>query len=202
MVTHAHAAADAGTRARTLAIARELFAENGYAGTSIADIADRLGVSKAAVYYHFRAKADLLQELLSPMFEQMQQVLSAPRSDSRTLIENIVEVLAAQRGTIGLVAGDPSVAHELKGRTPVEHLTAVIAALAGPQASQTRRLRARCAIGAIHAAVVGPIFERHGCASGSTPEPAGRVSPPAEMVPMTRHERRVVVDAALAALGE
>jgi AcrR family transcriptional regulator len=45
---------DPGTRARILAIALELFAEQGFAGTSVADIAGRLGTTKAALYYHFR----------------------------------------------------------------------------------------------------------------------------------------------------
>lgn len=106
--------APASTRMRALAVARELFAENGYAGTSIADIADRLGVTKAAVYYHFRAKSDLLQELVAPVLEQLQAVLSGPASDSRGLLEGFVSVLETQRSTIGFVTRDPSAAQELK----------------------------------------------------------------------------------------
>jgi AcrR family transcriptional regulator len=45
------------TRQRILDIARELFATQGYAGTSIAHIATRLGTTKAALYYHFQSKA-------------------------------------------------------------------------------------------------------------------------------------------------
>lgn len=182
----------ANTRLRALGVARELFAENGYAGTSIADIADRLGVSKAAVYYHFHAKGDLLQELIAPIFEQLRSVCAAP-PDPRTLVERIVDVLAAHRSTIGFVAGDPSVAQQLKARTPREHFSVLIDALAGPRASRTRQLRARCAIGAIHAAVVGPLLEQQACAD---------VSEAAVPAPMTRRDRRVVVDAALAALGD
>jgi AcrR family transcriptional regulator len=42
-----------GTRERILSVAGELFAQQGYAGTSIVDIAGQLGTSKAAIYYHF-----------------------------------------------------------------------------------------------------------------------------------------------------
>src|SRR5438094_827318 len=52
------------TRRSILAAARDLFASQGYAGTSIADIAGRLGTSKAALYYHFQSKAEILQALL------------------------------------------------------------------------------------------------------------------------------------------
>src|SRR5262249_12854805 len=41
-----------GTRERIQAIALELFAEQGYEKTSLREIAERLGVTKAALYYH------------------------------------------------------------------------------------------------------------------------------------------------------
>ena len=53
-----------GTRRAILAVAQELFAAQGYAGTSVADIANRLGMSKAALYYHFRSKTEILRALL------------------------------------------------------------------------------------------------------------------------------------------
>lgn len=60
----ASAAARAGsTRERILDIALELFTERGYDKTSIRDIAERLGTTKAALYYHFKSKADILLEL-------------------------------------------------------------------------------------------------------------------------------------------
>jgi AcrR family transcriptional regulator len=51
------------TRERILDIALELFTERGYDKTSIRDIAERLGTTKAALYYHFKSKADILLEL-------------------------------------------------------------------------------------------------------------------------------------------
>jgi AcrR family transcriptional regulator len=44
------------TRDRILEAARELFAERGYAGTSLADIAAAVGLTKTAVAYHFHPK--------------------------------------------------------------------------------------------------------------------------------------------------
>ena len=51
------------TRDRILAIALELFSEQGYDKTSLRDIAERLGTTKAALYYHFARKEDILLEL-------------------------------------------------------------------------------------------------------------------------------------------
>lgn len=50
-------------RERILAEAADLFYENGYQGTSVEAIADRLGVTKPFVYYHFESKSDILSEI-------------------------------------------------------------------------------------------------------------------------------------------
>jgi AcrR family transcriptional regulator len=57
------AVAPASTRERILDIAMELFVEQGYDKTSLRDIAERLGTTKAALYYHFERKQDILLEL-------------------------------------------------------------------------------------------------------------------------------------------
>jgi AcrR family transcriptional regulator len=51
------------TRERILDVALELFNEQGYDGTSLRQIAERLGLTKAALYYHFKSKEDILLEL-------------------------------------------------------------------------------------------------------------------------------------------
>jgi len=58
------AGADQGTtKQRILDIALQLFIEKGYDKTSLREIAERLGYSKAAVYYHFASKDDILGAL-------------------------------------------------------------------------------------------------------------------------------------------
>jgi AcrR family transcriptional regulator len=53
---------DEATRKRVLEAAGPLFAEKGFEATSVRDITDRIGVSPAAVNYHFRSKEDLYIE--------------------------------------------------------------------------------------------------------------------------------------------
>lgn len=54
---------DTSTRQRILDIAADLFVEQGYEKTSLREIAERLGYSKAAIYYHFPSKEDILLEI-------------------------------------------------------------------------------------------------------------------------------------------
>ena len=63
------------TRERILTVANELFTEQGYEGTSLREISDRLGITKAALYYHFRSKDEILTTLLAPFFELLDDLL-------------------------------------------------------------------------------------------------------------------------------
>ncbi|NKY28606.1 TetR/AcrR family transcriptional regulator [Nocardia gamkensis] len=51
------------TRERIRSVAMELFSERGYEKTSLREIAERLGITKAALYYHFRTKEDIVASL-------------------------------------------------------------------------------------------------------------------------------------------
>ena len=68
---------------RVLDVALELFSEHGFAGTSLQDIADGLGVTKAAVYYHFRSKDDLLLALVEPVIDELMAMAAGTDSDLR-----------------------------------------------------------------------------------------------------------------------
>jgi AcrR family transcriptional regulator len=57
--------AESGTRARIQKVALELFTANGYEATSLREIAEQLGVTKAALYYHFRTKDEILESMVN-----------------------------------------------------------------------------------------------------------------------------------------
>ena len=56
-----------GTKERFLDIALELFAQNGYLGTSMSDIAKQLGFTKAALYKHYTSKQEILDQIVERM---------------------------------------------------------------------------------------------------------------------------------------
>jgi AcrR family transcriptional regulator len=62
------------TRARILEVASELFTDQGYDATSLREIADRLGFTKAALYYHFKSKDEIMLALLEPADELISQL--------------------------------------------------------------------------------------------------------------------------------
>ena len=57
------------TKKRILETALELFAQNGYLGTSMNDIAGRLGITKAALYKHYTGKQEILDRIVERMNE-------------------------------------------------------------------------------------------------------------------------------------
>ncbi len=63
----------AASRRRLLDIAAELFLEQGYAAVSMQNIADRAGLTKAAIYAHFRSKGQLLVEVIREQLAEVEQ---------------------------------------------------------------------------------------------------------------------------------
>ena len=55
------------TKERILRTALELFAQNGYLGTSMNDIAGQLGITKAALYKHYAGKQEILDKIVERM---------------------------------------------------------------------------------------------------------------------------------------
>lgn len=62
---------ESGMRSTIIDKARSLFIEHGYHGLSMREIAEKVGVSKPALYYHFRDKEELFSAVLSSGLEQI-----------------------------------------------------------------------------------------------------------------------------------
>ncbi|WP_040198131.1 TetR/AcrR family transcriptional regulator [Candidatus Soleaferrea massiliensis] len=56
---------------KIIEIAFRLFREKGYDETSIQDIVDELGMSKGAIYYHFKSKEDILDKICHQYYDDM-----------------------------------------------------------------------------------------------------------------------------------
>lgn len=63
------------TRTRIQDVALELFIEQGYEATSLREIAERLGVTKAALYYHFKTKEDIVLSLAERRLHEIEALL-------------------------------------------------------------------------------------------------------------------------------
>jgi AcrR family transcriptional regulator len=88
-----------------LAAALEEFAEQGYAGASMASAAARAGVAKGLIYHYFPGKADLFKAVvrscIQPVFSEAERLIAAfqgPRADLlRGLIVLAYDRVAAER---------------------------------------------------------------------------------------------------------
>ena len=122
-------------------------------GTSIADLAGALGVSKAAIYYHYRSKDTLLHRLIDPLLDAIDACIgdhTTPARTPRQLLGAYLAVLLAHREVVPLIATDvavlnhPSIGPRLRAQN--HQLQSL---LTGPDTSVAARLRAEAALGAI-----------------------------------------------------
>jgi AcrR family transcriptional regulator len=74
-----------GTRTRIQQIALELFTSNGYEATSLREIAEHLGFTKAALYYHFKSKDEIIQSLVDDQAARVDELIKWGEQQPRTL---------------------------------------------------------------------------------------------------------------------
>lgn len=149
------------TRDRILDVALELFSRHGYEGTSIRDIADRMSITKAAVYYHFPAKEELLADLLTPATARVSRVLEEhePVRDAagrRSLVTALVDVVAEVGPHVVTMLADPAVGNHIRALTGESGLQGRIGrALIGTDGkpTPTDRIRAACAVASLPAGI-------------------------------------------------
>ena len=140
------------TRCAILAVAQDLFAALGYAGTSIADISGRLGMSKAALYYHFRSITEILRALLQvpiAAYSRLAEGAAVPLG-TRELLGAVIDTTVDLRALVDVIGNDPSARSALQDLLPQsrEINEAITAALAGPQPDQAASIRAHAAYAA------------------------------------------------------
>jgi TetR/AcrR family transcriptional regulator len=83
------------TRAAVLAAAEPLFARRGYAATRLEDVAEAVGVKRAALFYHFRDKQDLYDAVIEDAFGALVACLDEAFSVPRPIAERIERAVEA-----------------------------------------------------------------------------------------------------------
>lgn len=96
------------TREKLLAAAHRQFAERGFYGASIAQIAGEVGLTKQALLYHFKRKEDLYSEILKRISERLKQAVAGEAEAGTTPEERFEAIILG----IYRVARD----HELDAR--------------------------------------------------------------------------------------
>ncbi|MEU6577041.1 TetR/AcrR family transcriptional regulator [Streptomyces sp. NPDC046805] len=73
------------TRQRIQDVALELFVEQGYEKTSLREIAEHLGVTKAALYYHFKTKEEIIVSLFEDLTRPVEELIEWGKQQPDTL---------------------------------------------------------------------------------------------------------------------
>jgi AcrR family transcriptional regulator len=138
-----------GTKARIQQAALELFVVHGYEKTSLREIADRLGITKAALYYHYASKQELLKSITQPLIDEF-EVLVAAAPDRDTLLRSYVGLLNRHQAVFQLVANDHAslAAAELVERS-AKLRRDVVRQLAGPEPTPVDYVLSAAAFGAM-----------------------------------------------------
>ncbi|MGW6283019.1 TetR/AcrR family transcriptional regulator [Kribbella sp. NPDC055071] len=142
------------TKARIQQVAIELFSERGLQQTSLRDIAERLGVTKPALYYHFASREDLLSSLVQPLIADFEayaaeQQAAAP-VETRELLGSYFDLAYKHRVVIQLAIRDLSVMHELKlAERFIEWRQQLTELLIGTTPSLADQVRAMVALGGL-----------------------------------------------------
>lgn len=149
---------ETNTRQRILEVSARLFAERGYADTSVRDIAAELNIANPSLYYHFRSKGDILAELLTEPLRRVEiAVADADRltgdHKTRRIIAGLLDALEVHSG---IVIAALHRREELAG--PYRELAAamqpvVVRLLGEGVAEDYRDLRVAMAVGAVEGAV-------------------------------------------------
>ncbi|MEU4164351.1 TetR family transcriptional regulator [Actinoplanes sp. NPDC026670] len=155
------------TRDRILTVALRLFATQGYATTSLREIADELGVTKAALYFHFKTKEDILNGILLGHLDSINTMIDDAADSAATLdgrkefLRRLAAYQAARsahlvrliRENFTEITNLPLGAEIKKGQRRL------FEALAGPDATLSDRIRARTAFIAVQSAAMSAEWE-------------------------------------------
>jgi AcrR family transcriptional regulator len=145
------------TRARILDIALELFAEHGYEKTSLREIADRLGVTKAALYYHFRTKEDILAGIVDSMSAPIEEAIAWGEQQTYSpavrdeIVRRFAEGMADRQPLLRFFHENQPTIRELSvGTRFKDRMIALTRLMQGPEPTFEDRVRAAISLMAIN----------------------------------------------------
>lgn len=103
--------ASGDSREAILQAAQRLFVEKGYPGISMREIADAVGMTKAALYYHFRDKEQLFLALLDSVLEELSALIESSRQNDgscrrqlETFVRQVLALPSERRASLRLAS--------------------------------------------------------------------------------------------------
>ncbi|HVE28192.1 MAG TPA: helix-turn-helix domain-containing protein [Sporichthya sp.] len=155
------AAPPSGTRARALSTALELFSRDGYDAVSMREIAEELGVTKAALYHHFTSKEEIARELIGGYLAAIEEIVTWAR-ETQPGIEDVLARWSDLARVQGLQIGKFMNANQrlirqlglVSGEGPRRGIDLVADAVVAPDAPPQLKMQVRMALIALHTASI------------------------------------------------
>jgi AcrR family transcriptional regulator len=147
------------TRSRIKTVALDLFLEQGYEGTSLREIAERLGVTKAALYYHFKSKDDIVNSFIEDRLARIDELIAWARErpmdadGRRELLRRYLDEMREQehhRLMHFFEQNRPAIKRMSGAEGLRERIMQIIELITPPHARPADRVRAAVALFAIH----------------------------------------------------
>ncbi|MFG1611069.1 TetR/AcrR family transcriptional regulator [Actinoplanes sp. NPDC049265] len=147
----------ADTKAEIRKVAIELFTERGYEATSLREIAERLGITKAALYYHYSSKESIVRSIFEAHLEALDELTAWARKQPpgpelrARAVDRMVDLgIGSGMAVMRFAMANQHVIRELhdeKGRENVfGKMTELFDILTGPDAPIAEVLRVRAAL--------------------------------------------------------
>jgi AcrR family transcriptional regulator len=158
---------DGDTRDTIRAVALELFSTKGFDQTSLREIAERVGLTKASLYYHYSSKQALLIAVVEPVIAGWRTVaddtatLTHTPATVREVVGRCLDVLLRNRTVAGIFQRDPAGVAVVAGalwEDMLELSRRLYTWLAGPSATAAEQLRAIAAMEVLGAALTSGTY--------------------------------------------
>jgi AcrR family transcriptional regulator len=165
------------TRSRIHAVALDIFAEHGYERASMQQIADRLMITRPALYYHYRSKEDILASIHDDLAQSVDDLIAwasaqpKTRATRRELLSRLHDLMSGPWGTFTRFAqANEAAMRDLSAAAEFARRMDTLSKLLSPGETIDGRLKGRLALTALFMAnargeqVGGTTSQRMECA--------------------------------------
>ncbi|MEV0306888.1 TetR family transcriptional regulator [Nonomuraea fuscirosea] len=145
------------TRERIQQVALELFAERGYDKTTLQEVAERLDITRPALYYHFRTKEAILASVVDRLTESMDELVAWAKEQPATagarleILRRIAGLLEDQWRPLFRFAqvNQGALRESAAGERLQTGVISMLSLLSSPQDGPVRQFEARLAVFAV-----------------------------------------------------
>jgi AcrR family transcriptional regulator len=144
------------TKQRIRDVALDVFGERGWESATLREIAERIGITRPALYYHYDSKEAILASIHDDLAGSVDHIIAAARSEPRTaatrvaLLRQVADLVSGDWGAfVRFAQREERAMRDLKGAAGFAERMDALANLLQPDGSIASQISARLALDAI-----------------------------------------------------